>query len=109
MNIKEFEEKYGEEFAYPEDEEAAAEELAKNEAAADLQNTMYDEGYGHFKEGLYRYYAQWASPIRIKIEKIIIIHVSGGQICLMRSSWGPDLSFETLKSKFDCITKKNIF
>ena len=53
MNIKEFEEKYGEEFANPEDEEAAAEELAKNEAAADLENTMYDEGDGHFREGLY--------------------------------------------------------
>merc|ERR1711879_947536 len=50
MNIKEFEEKYGEEFASPEDEEAAAEELAKNEAAADLENTMYDEGDGHFRE-----------------------------------------------------------
>merc|ERR1711899_316892 len=50
MNIKEFEEKYGEEFANPEDEEAAAEELAKNEAAADLENTMYDEGDGHFRE-----------------------------------------------------------
>ena len=55
MNIKEFEEKYGEEFANPEDEEAAAEELAKNEAAADLENTMYDEGDGHFREGLYRF------------------------------------------------------
>ena len=55
MNIREFEEKYGEEFANPEDEEAAAEELAKNEAAADLENTMYDEGYGHFREGLYRF------------------------------------------------------
>ena len=55
MNIREFEEKYGEEFANPEDEEAAAEELAKNEAAADLENTMYDEGDGHFREGLYRF------------------------------------------------------
>ena len=52
MNIKEFEEKYGEEFAFPEDEEAAAKELAKNEAGADLQNTMYDEGEGHFREGM---------------------------------------------------------
>ena len=55
MDIKEFEETYGEEFANPEDEEAAAEELAKNEAAADLENTMYDEGDGHFREGLYRF------------------------------------------------------
>ena len=29
-----------------------------------------------------------------------------GQICYMRSSSGPDLSFETLKSEFDCITKE---
>ena len=27
----------------------------------------------------------------------------------MRSTWGPDLSFETLKSKFDCITTKFFF
>ena len=53
INIKEFEEKYHEEFANPEDEERAAEELAKNEAGADLQNTMYDEGVGHFREGVY--------------------------------------------------------
>ena len=32
-----------------------------------------------------------------------------GQIFFMTGSWGPDLSFETLKSKFDCITTKNIF
>ncbi len=30
-----------------------------------------------------------------------------GKIFFMTGSWGPDLSFETLKSKFDCITKKN--
>ena len=53
INIKEFEEKYHEDFANPEDEERAAEELAKNEAGADLQNTMYDEGEGHFREGVY--------------------------------------------------------
>ena len=55
MNIKEFEEKYHEEFATKEDEDAAAEELAKNEAEVDLENTMYDEGDGHFREGLYRF------------------------------------------------------
>ena len=49
------------------------------------------------------------SELKFEIEKIIVIHVSMGQICLMRSSWGPDLLFETLKSKFDCITTKNIF
>ena len=32
-----------------------------------------------------------------------------GQIFFMTGSWGPDLSFETLKSKFDCITKKMFF
>ena len=32
-----------------------------------------------------------------------------GQIFFMTGSGGPDLSFETLKSKFDCITTKNIF
>ena len=53
MSIKEFEEKFGEEFATKEDEDAAAEELAKNEAEVDLENTMYDEGEGHFKEGRY--------------------------------------------------------
>ena len=51
MSIKEFEEKFGEEFATKEDEDAAAEELAKNEAEVDLENTMYDEGEGTFKEG----------------------------------------------------------
>ena len=51
----------------------------------------------------------WTSSIRIKIKNknIIIIYVSGIQICLMRSSCGPDISFETLKSKFDCL--KTIF
>ena len=55
--------------------------------------------------------ALWTLSIRIKIENqyIIIIYVSGSQIRLMRSSCGPDLSFETLKSKFDCLTTKNIF
>ena len=52
MSIKEFEEKYHEEFATKEDDEdAVAKELAKNEAGVDLQNTMYDEGEGTFKEG----------------------------------------------------------
>ena len=32
-----------------------------------------------------------------------------GQIFFMTGSWGPDLSFETLKSKFDCMTKKLFF
>ena len=48
------------------------------------------------------------SELKLKIEKIIVIHVPGGQMCLMRSSWGPYLSFQTLRSKFDCITTKNI-
>ena len=51
MSIKEFEEKYHEEFATKEDEDLAAKELAKNEAEVDLENTMYDEGEGTFKEG----------------------------------------------------------
>ena len=55
MSIKEFEEKYHEEFATKEDEDAAAEELAKNEAEVDLENTMYDEGEGTFKEGTQMY------------------------------------------------------
>ena len=32
-----------------------------------------------------------------------------GQIFFMTGSWGPDLSFETLKSKFDRITTKKYF
>ena len=32
-----------------------------------------------------------------------------GQIFFMTGSWGPDLSFEILKPKFDCITKKFLF
>ena len=32
-----------------------------------------------------------------------------GQIFFMTGSWGPDLLFETLKSKFDTIEKKIIF
>ena len=51
MSIKEFEEKYHEEFATKEDEDAAAKELAKHEAGVDLENTMYDEGEATFKEG----------------------------------------------------------
>ena len=53
MTIKEFEEKYHEEFANQEDEANAAEELAKNEA--DFQTTMYDEGEGHFREGVQKH------------------------------------------------------
>ena len=30
-----------------------------------------------------------------------------GQTFFMTGSWGPDLSFETPKSKFDCIIEKN--
>ena len=56
-------------------------------------------------------HALLASTIRIKlkIEKNLVIYGLGGQICFMRSSRGPDLSFETLKSEFDCITKKKYF
>ena len=32
-----------------------------------------------------------------------------GQIFFMTGSWGPDLSFEILKPKFDCITKNFFF
>ena len=55
--------------------------------------------------------ALWASTIKIKlkIEKKSSYLWLRGQICYMRSSSGPDLSFETLKSEFDCITKKNNF
>ena len=53
MTIKEFEEKYHEEFANQEDEANAAEELAKNEDEAIFQNTMYDEGEAPFREGVY--------------------------------------------------------
>merc|ERR1712038_2184220 len=67
MSIKEFEEKFGEEFATKEDEDAAAEELAKNEAEVDLENTMYDEGEGHFKEEI----NEWSDmdPVEFAIEK----------------------------------------
>jgi len=67
MSIKEFEEKYHEEFATKEDEDAAAKELAKNEAGVDLQNTMYDEGEGTFKEEI----NEWSDmdPVEFAIEK----------------------------------------
>jgi len=67
MSIKEFEEKFGEEFATKEDEDAAAEELAKNEAEVDLENTMYDEGEGTFKEEI----NEWSDmdPVEFAIEK----------------------------------------
>ena len=53
--------------------------------------------------------ALWASTIKIKlkIEKKSSYLWLRGQ-CYMRSSSGRDFSFETLKSDFDCITKKKI-
>ena len=53
MDIKEFEEKYHEKFADPEEEAKAAEELAKNEAEINKQHEEYVQGKANFDEGNY--------------------------------------------------------
>ena len=53
MDIKEFEEKYHENFADPEEEAKAAEALAKNEAEINKQHEEYVQGKANFDEGNY--------------------------------------------------------
>ena len=53
MNIKEFEEKYHEDFANPEDEAKAAEALAKHEAQINKQHEDFIQGKANFDEGNY--------------------------------------------------------
>ena len=53
MNIKEFEEKYHEDFANSEEEAKAAEELAKHEAQINKQHEEYVQGKANFDEGNY--------------------------------------------------------
>merc|ERR1712156_1337491 len=50
MDIKEFEEKYHEKFADPEEEAKAAEALAKNEAEINKQHEEYVQGKANFDE-----------------------------------------------------------
>ena len=51
MDIKEFAEKYHEEFATREEEEKAAKVLAKSDAQIELQNALYAGGLANFNEG----------------------------------------------------------
>ena len=51
MDIKEFAEKYHEEFATREEEEKAAKVLAKSDAQIELQNALYAAGLANFNEG----------------------------------------------------------
>ena len=51
MNIKEFEEKFHEDFANPEDEAKAAEALAKHEAQINKQHEDFIQGKANFDEG----------------------------------------------------------
>ena len=53
MNIKEFEEKYHEDFANPEDEAKAAEALAKHETQINKQHEDFIQGKANFDEGNY--------------------------------------------------------
>ena len=51
MDIKEFAEKYHENFATREEEEKAAIVLAKSDAQIELQNALYAAGLANFNEG----------------------------------------------------------
>ena len=51
MDIKEFEEKYHEKFANPEEEAKAAEALAKHEAHINKQHEKFIKGKANFDEG----------------------------------------------------------
>ena len=51
MNIKEFEEKYHDVFANPEEEAKAAEALAKHEAHINKQHEKFIKGKANFDEG----------------------------------------------------------
>ena len=51
MYIKEFVEKYHEEFATREEEEKAAKVLAKSDPQIELQNALYEAGLANFNEG----------------------------------------------------------
>ena len=51
MDIKEFAEKYHENFATREEEEKAAKVLAKSDAQIELQNALYAAGLAKFNEG----------------------------------------------------------
>ena len=51
MNIKEFEEKYHEDFANPEDEAKAAKALAKHETQINKQHEDFIQGKANFDEG----------------------------------------------------------
>ena len=51
MDIKEFAEKYHENFATREEEEKAAKVLAKSDAQIELQNALYAAGLANFNEG----------------------------------------------------------
>ena len=51
MNIKEFEEKYHQHFANPEEEAKAAATLAINEAQINKQHEEYVQGKANFDEG----------------------------------------------------------
>ena len=53
MNIKEFEEKFHEDFANPEDEAKAAEALAEHEAQINKQHEDFIQGKANFDEGNY--------------------------------------------------------
>ena len=53
MDIKEFEEKYHEKFADPEEEAKAAATLAINEAQINKQHEEYVQGKANFDEGNY--------------------------------------------------------
>ena len=52
LTIKEFEEKFHQKFADPKDEDSAAAELAKQEAAIDEENEKYENGKANFEEEL---------------------------------------------------------